>query len=591
MSGLGDPSQDKGTASIWTSGSELGQRVSDAVYMASSYMRNIIDIPPDTSVREGWEWCAPNDAGIDDFAEIMRGEENRLGLPKRLASADKAARLYGGGALVLGIEDGREIDQPVDEANINRVAWARKANRWELYAQTWDNDPTSPNFGNPLTYFWQPRFASEYQRNVHWSRVIRFDGEEVPDDARWSRQSWGGSILETSKPKVERLESVEQAIAAIIQEYQWATLKIKDLAELVSDDEGSRKLATRMAAMRMSRGIVKMQVVDADREDVRRDTASVAGLAELFDRSCRSVASAARMPISLIMGIGPGGLNSTGKDDAGEQWFYSSVRTMQSQRYRPAILQVGRYLQLAKSGPFGAVVEDADIEFAPLRVPTEGEAADVKLKTAQTNQIYIMSGVLDPGEVRESEFGGIRGDVTLEEPDAEEADDDANAITAESDAVLAAVAEMMRGMKAGEPDDDAMRADANDLDLRPTASMQEAAKRALAARGNAPASKRGMTSIGLATARDIAAGRALSPKRWERMLSFFQRFEPLRTKPGFERASKLGQAWEGWGGDDGFERAAKVVADLARMKADNRAGRADLVYARSRLSRLNGNLV
>lgn len=604
LTGLGGET-DKGQSVYWTGARDLGQTEADNVYMGSSYMRTAIDTAPNVAIQAGWEWCADNGA-FEDFDDLMEAEEKRLRVPQALAAADKASRQYGGGAVILGIEDGRDFSLPVDEANIVRVAWVRRANRHELIVNQWDDDPISPNFGNPLTYLWIPRFSATAQRTIHWTRLVRFEGDEVPDDVRLNRQSWGCSLLELAKPKIERLESVEQAIAAIIQEYQWSTLKINQLAEIVSDAEGSKKLGERLLTMRMGRGITKMNVIDAQNEDISRDTATVTGLADLFDRACRAAASAARMPLSLFLGIGPGGLNTTGKDDAGEQWFFQSVATSQKNRYEPALMVIGRYIQLAKNGPIGELVDGAKVEFKPLRLPTEAEKADVELKRAQTHQIYLSFGVIDPAEVRDSVYGGSDGDVELddvmESEDDTETEDDANAITAENDAVMAAlVAELTRagidvsklGVMQGnevEGDNGDGRMDAADIDLRPTIGMQDAAKRALANRAEAPPSKRGMTTVGLATARDIAAGRVLSANRWERMLSFFQRFEPLRNRAGFDRKSKLGQAWDGWGGDDGFERAAKVVAELAKAKADKRGATADVIYARSRLNRANGNL-
>ena len=63
------------------------------------------------------------------------------------------------------------------------------------------------------------------------------------------------------------------------------------------------------------------------------------------------------------------------------------------------------------------------------------------------------------------------------------------------------------------------------IDFRPPQNAREAAKRALEIRAEKPESERGMTPVGIARARDLIAGKALSPDTVRRMLSFFERHE------------------------------------------------------------------
>lgn len=90
------------------------------------------------------------------------------------------------------------------------------------------------------------------------------------------------------------------------------------------------------------------------------------------------------------------------------------------------------------------------------------------------------------------------------------------------------------------------------IDFTPNKAMAENASAALRVRAKKPPSQRGMTAVGIARARDIAARRKLSPETVRRMVSFFQRHEVDKQGATWREQGKGWQAWQGWGGDEGF---------------------------------------
>jgi len=107
------------------------------------------------------------------------------------------------------------------------------------------------------------------------------------------------------------------------------------------------------------------------------------------------------------------------------------------------------------------------------------------------------------------------------------------------------------------------------IDFHPTEAMKRNAKRALEKRAEKSFSNRGMTEVGIARARDIMNGRLLSPDTARRMLSYFQRHEVDKLGMTWDDYGKGRQAWDGWGGDEGFTWAKKVVAQM--NSADEKA--------------------
>lgn len=98
----------------------------------------------------------------------------------------------------------------------------------------------------------------------------------------------------------------------------------------------------------------------------------------------------------------------------------------------------------------------------------------------------------------------------------------------------------------------------------PTEAMARDAAAALEQRAKLPPSKRGMTPVGLARARDIAARRPLSPRTIWRMASFCARHEgDRRDEAAWAAWSKGRQGWYGWGCQSGKQWIAGNVARLS----------------------------
>jgi len=97
----------------------------------------------------------------------------------------------------------------------------------------------------------------------------------------------------------------------------------------------------------------------------------------------------------------------------------------------------------------------------------------------------------------------------------------------------------------------------------PPSGVRAAARRALEVRESKPESQRGMTDVGIARARDLSNGRAVSLDTLRRMKAYFDRHAVDKQGETWDEQGKGWQAWNGWGGDAGrawVERLLKSVA-------------------------------
>lgn len=140
------------------------------------------------------------------------------------------------------------------------------------------------------------------------------------------------------------------------------------------------------------------------------------------------------IPMTLLFGMSPGGLNSPG--DSEERNWNNVVRSVQSE-LTPAVLEVYRALAAELAATLRALAEadviagnvetaterrdiaaavaklDLAFDWRPLRVLDAVEEADWRYKTAQWQQIYMDRNVIRADEIRASTFGGdgFRADV------------------------------------------------------------------------------------------------------------------------------------------------------------------------------------
>jgi capsid protein len=99
----------------------------------------------------------------------------------------------------------------------------------------------------------------------------------------------------------------------------------------------------------------------------------------------------------------------------------------------------------------------------------------------------------------------------------------------------------------------------------PTDAMADNARRALEIREKKPMSQRGMTSVGIARARDLMNKRPMSEDTVRRMKAFFDRHEIDKQGETWDEQGKGYQAWMGWGGDEGYAWSTAIVERLNKQ--------------------------
>lgn len=346
-----------------------------------------------------------------EWSSAMAKHLKRLGFRKVLRRCAEYRKAYGGAAILLGLNDGEDAAEPVDLTKLESVDWLAVLRPREVWPASYYRDPLHEKFGEPKFYTVQRETAGSVtapQVKVHASRVIRFDGSWVSQLARSENRGWGDNIFTRIFPVLADFSSVWASSSALMQDFAQAVFKMKGLAELLMQpgDAGTKTVTARATAIDMGRSVARAMLID-ETEEFKREATPITGLSDLLDRWCNLLAAVADIPVTVLMGMAPAGLNATG--DADIQNWYDTLEAEREEDLQPQVEYLVRLLFLSKEGPTDGVEPASwEIGWAPLGQLDELQEAERNLKQAQADKVYIDATVVSPEEVAVSRFGGTK---------------------------------------------------------------------------------------------------------------------------------------------------------------------------------------
>lgn len=363
--------------------------------------RKVVDLIADEVTREGWQVVF---GGKDAKAEEVPGVEQALDDLETyyvFNEAIKTARHFGGCGIVLFINDGRDSEEPVNEANIQSITGMSVVDRWRLLPSAMDFARGTAN--NPEFYVIYSEYGRD-QMTIHNSRVLRFEGLRIPYRDRQRNQGWGLSCLQPLYDSFRFYFSGMNSSASMLAEFDLFVHKVKGLANLLAAGKEA-EVRNRLAANEMSRSIYRGMVIDAEREEVEFMSRGFGGVSEILKALKNDVVAASGIPHTLLFGESPSGLGATGRSE--ERDFAKLCHSYQEQHIKKPLQKLLMYLFKSKNGPTrGRVPRNWDVRFRPLFILNEREESDLRARTAATDLRYIQAGVLTPQEVAMSRFGG-----------------------------------------------------------------------------------------------------------------------------------------------------------------------------------------
>ena len=353
----------------------------DAAYQTSWLARQIVDVPAEDMTRE-WRTIKSDDA------DVIRAEEDRIGLPAMISEATSWARLYGGAGILM------LTDQPLDKPL--RLDRLKKGSLQRLIVfDRFDMTPSDLNVSNILAAnYLQPEFYTLVggAQRVHWTHFARFNGAKLPRRQRTQTQGWGDSELRKCLEDVMDIVASKDGLAELMQEANVDIIKRDNLADELASDQ-DEAITARYALFSQMKSLVNLALLDGQ-ESYERKTLDLSGAAPVLELLMTWISGAADIPVTRLFGTSAKGLNATGEGDL--QNYYNSLSSKRAIQIEPGLRQLD---EVIVRSALGAFPEDFNYVWNPLQMLDEEAVARAAKTRAETDTIY-----LDMGAVRVSQI-------------------------------------------------------------------------------------------------------------------------------------------------------------------------------------------
>ncbi len=359
----------------------------EAAYRTSWLMRKIVDIPAIDMTRAGRAWQADSDQ-----IELIEAEEKRLQLKAKLKRALVLARLWGGGAIVLGVKG--QGDDPTKELDPKRATkgglpWIKVYSRNQLQALDEIENPDDPWSGHPKSYLLSLRNGG--QISLHPSRVIAFVGQPVPEGSMMASEwFWGDPLYQSIESALQNADLAQDGFAGLISEASIDVIKIPDLMESWSTTEYEAQLTARLAATKRGKSTWRALILDGAEEWDQRQT-TWTGMPDMITSYLQIIAGAADIPVTRLLGQSPKGLQSTGEGE--EKDYHAMIEARQDEILTPALDRIDQFLI---PSALGSLPPEIWWRFNPLMRLSPKDAMEIETKRATTLKTYGDAGLIAP---------------------------------------------------------------------------------------------------------------------------------------------------------------------------------------------------
>lgn len=388
-------SQDNSTAYVYRSDGFISDFELTVHYEENGLFSKIIDAPAEEAVKHGFtfDFNVPNaEEVIFDCLEALEWDEN-------VSTAIKWARLYGGSIIVMMIDDGGSLEEPLNRYNIKGIDG--------LYV--YERAIVEPDYKAAL--YGKPQYYTVNSVNgsfkVHASRCLVFKNGRLPELTRIQEyRFWGIPEYLRIHNQLRECSTSHQLGVEMLDRCVQAIYSMKGLANLLSTEDGEDKVLKRLRLIDMARGVLNSIAIDSDGETYDFKSMSLSGVKDIIDTTCNMLSAVTNIPQTILFGRSPAGENSTGESDF--ENYYNMCERIQHIMIKSNLKTLAEIILIAAKAN-GDIDEKpvVKVSFNPLWSLSDTEQAAVEqskaataLTKAQTAQCYVDMDVLDPSEIR-----------------------------------------------------------------------------------------------------------------------------------------------------------------------------------------------
>lgn len=392
----------------------------EAAYRSSWVCGIAVDAVAEDMTRAGVD--IHSDRPPEDIEKLNNAME-RFQIWNQLCDTVKWARLYGGAICVMLI-DGQDVKTPLNLEGVGpgQFKGLLVLDRWLVQPSLQDLvTEYGPYMGMPKYYQVVADAQALINQRIHYSRVIRMDGVELPYWQRIAENLWGQSVLERLWDRLLAFDSTTQGTAQLVYKAHLRTYKVKGLREIIAaggQDSGNLAYMGLLGQIDMIRRFQSnegMTLMDAD-DEFEAHQYSFSGLDNVLLQMGQQISGATQIPMVRLFGQAPAGLS--GNHDGELRNYYDQVNQHQDRKLRPGLTTLLDVIHRSELGD--APDENFSFEFRPLWQLTDTEKAEIAERITNTVAVGVDAGLVTQktalSELRNaSHISGVWSKITDED--------------------------------------------------------------------------------------------------------------------------------------------------------------------------------
>jgi uncharacterized protein len=393
ITGLGTALRDKSATTYFSRNATLTDDELDALFNDNDLAETIVSAIVDDSLRQGIEIHSADD-GAEERLKALHLECDRLGMVPAFGMAAKMGRLFGAAAVYPVLEDGQDPATPLDRSRVRQIYSLLVVDKQQMQPDSWYTTASSGKIGRPETYRIMVDARTSYSNPlVHESRLVLFGGLPTTRRRKQELNGWDRSALQPVYDVLRKTGASFDGVMQLMADMSQAVWKVKNLMGLMGagEEENIRK---RMEIVELARSAFRAIILDAEGESFERQDTTLTGADKLIDKMWQRVATAAKMPMTRLFRISPGGLNATGESDT-RNW-YDEVGGYRRFELLPRATSL---VQLIASSIGDKTPEQLSVCFPSLWQLSPTEDATLKKTTAETDGLLVDKKILLPAQV------------------------------------------------------------------------------------------------------------------------------------------------------------------------------------------------
>lgn len=369
-------SKDKSTHNVWNHSNRNSDHVSLSARFREDWLsQKIIKIIPEDMTRE-WRSFESEDAQDIDKEFKVRSI---------FREAYQWARLYGTAFIVLDIADGRNSDKPVNWNKLKAgcLRSMHVVDRTRIVA-TGDtiHDPMSLMFGMPEQY----QFIG-MSKTIHHTRLIRFEGTDLPTYERMRNLWYSDSILIPLTEQIDNFHNANSAAAQMIMEANVDVLKVDGLSNIMQNSQAFSALQSRLVDWKELKSVFGVTLMDR-LEEYDQKKMNIHGIKDAAWGLLEIVAASVSIPATRFLSTSPSGLMSSGHSDVVN--YADTLSEKQTNIFEPRLMIVDKLMACH----YGMEKKDFKYEFNCVFPESIGEAEERKTKKSEGLALLADAGII-----------------------------------------------------------------------------------------------------------------------------------------------------------------------------------------------------